>query len=1104
MPLEQDRLRQPENTGVVQQADCRLEFRVSQHPGMRHGWYKNVAAAFIFILSILHVHEAEESDLDAAACGKLASETLQMSVCHQATTTVCTPECASLWLSASARCRGDHLELAFNAAVPASMAAACYAAAAFTAAAAPAISVAGLTCGQCERHNAMSYALQPVALNGRPHYATVDGDLHVYWTPSFWNAAGWVIDTDTDNVEVCAMIVSGAENPPGGSNVWVVSCRATSVHLRLDITPSHLTEKECIAAARQLVPKLAVTCCGTGNYMCPLQNGEPPSTCSVDCAHLWQSYTSVCPNDVAINPASWTSFVQTHCSTPQIQLLVLQETVSMENFQVRDFAFEARPGVRYDVEIRAAAGNLERSTACSQNLYDTCNNCALGHMSCDDLLSQYSCASDFCTKCKHAHFCDRSCNIRCPEVGVSDVSLFVVPPGTTDAKYSVITMELATGGDIGAAFTATAPGRYMIKVEAFTDSDGEIANGFGNVTVAATALGTSLERSPTLLADGNPHIVDVTCSYDLCTFLLDGVPALDGDGTGFDLALPNAETGRAYGVLIELPNDQAAAQVTATFYQANAVEGSAGFQNVANGPMGNWTLTPAGHESWFEHYGCSNTDRAECYTVANLRASFGVHPGGQFAMYRAGTWVAPTSGPVLLRLLLNCDVPFYADVQADGCTFHPNGGYRCNSTVSYTCGSKVRLTVTPGAYFPDIDAIATSSLEPARRMQSGGDHLSDSSESHAAVPLLIHGISHRVDTITVARTDVEAQAAAVWEQTSVDKRLLTAPPSLDAMLMSNTAANAMLVSLFSVKQQPHVVYPVDLRAAGTNDVCHGSTNRRLQQRGDELHLTIETHAPSATLAADAETKTIKRLPGAQVCSRRRAQSPKSSTEGALTGSGVCGLGSVDPGCTVRGQSTRRIKLSIPRGAAERMVCELAAAGTSPSSNALSLAQDDCSDFTKDMLVSATPANTLLASALVESQEPVAMAPISFKTARQSRRHLQAGGDLLHITVETHGATDVGAATAVRRLVSRVNGSSVRVVAAPSHVGTCDLPARSNALNDECCDEPAEDCSTGVPTICNIGCAMVVLPFFEDCSEALGPQASQFESVLALCRAAIGN
>lgn len=69
-------------------------------------------------------------------------------------------------------------------------------------------------------------------------------------------------------------------------------------------------------------------------------------------------------------------------------------------------------------------------------------------------------------------------------------------------------------------------------------------------------------------------------------------------------------------------------------------------------------------------------------------------------------------------------------------------------------------------------------------------------------------------------------------------------------------------------------------------------------------------------------------------------------------------------------------------------------------------------------------------------------------------------------------------------------------------GICaDIQARTAAVNNECCNEPSEDCSSGRPATCNVGCAHVVLPFFADCASALGTGAALFDDVVALCHAA---
>eukprot|EP01047_Picozoa_sp_COSAG01_P060090 COSAG01_NODE_7314_length_3255_cov_4.176489_1_plen_622_part_00 len=62
-----------------------------------------------------------------------------------------------------------------------------------------------------------------------------------------------------------------------------------------------------------------------------------------------------------------------------------------------------------------------------------------------------------------------------------------------------------------------------------------------------------------------------------------------------------------------------------------------------------------------------------------------------------------------------------------------------------------------------------------------------------------------------------------------------------------------------------------------------------------------------------------------------------------------------------------------------------------------------------------------------------------------------------------------------------------------------LSARTQAVSDECCNEPTEDCSSGAPAVCNPGCAAVFLPFWHDCSSLL-PDAAQYQSTVALCQA----
>ena len=48
---------------------------------------------------------------------------------------------------------------------------------------------------------------------------------------------------------------------------------------------------------------------------------------------------------------------------------------------------------------------------------------------------------------------------------------------------------------------------------------------------------------------------------------------------------------------------------------------------------------------------------------------------------------------------------------------------------------------------------------------------------------------------------------------------------------------------------------------------------------------------------------------------------------------------------------------------------------------------------------------------------------------------------------------------------------------PTAARRCDdLTSCAAAMNQECCDEPDEDCSSGLPTVCNADCASVLLSF----------------------------
>eukprot|EP01046_Picozoa_sp_COSAG06_P050265 COSAG06_NODE_7921_length_2333_cov_2.379141_2_plen_252_part_00 len=51
-------------------------------------------------------------------------------------------------------------------------------------------------------------------------------------------------------------------------------------------------------------------------------------------------------------------------------------------------------------------------------------------------------------------------------------------------------------------------------------------------------------------------------------------------------------------------------------------------------------------------------------------------------------------------------------------------------------------------------------------------------------------------------------------------------------------------------------------------------------------------------------------------------------------------------------------------------------------------------------------------------------------------------------------------------------------------GVIDVEGRTAEVNAACCSSPDDDCSSGMPAACSAGCAEVLLPFWQDCSDHL--------------------
>jgi hypothetical protein len=240
--------------------------------------------------------------------------------------------------------------------------------------------------------------------------------------------------------------------------------------------------------------------------------------------------------------------------------------------------------------------------------------------------------------------------------------------------------------------------------------------GSGGLAVRGAAVGTTARRAPAILPDGSAAPLGVACRLRTCTFTHGGFAAYDGDGASFDMRL-DATEGAAYAVALTLPdragvrgNRPPGAAAQLTFYYPDATGGGAAFPPFLGGPLGDWQATPAGHTSFPEFFGCAAADRACWNKGFGAAPSFELHPaGGSFGRRIAATWAAPAAGPVLLRIALQCEVPFFSDVEAEGCRIFRDGdddygySYGCppqrNGHDNGSCETELLLSVTEGAYF---------------------------------------------------------------------------------------------------------------------------------------------------------------------------------------------------------------------------------------------------------------------------------------------------------------------------------------------------------------------------------------------------------------------
>ena len=295
------------------------------------------------------------------------------------------------------------------------------------------------------------------------------------------------------------------------------------------------------------------------------------------------------------------------------------------------------------------------------------------------------------------------------------------------------------------------------------------------------------------------------------------------------------QAGEAFAVRVELGPGQAGAQVSATMYQAGAAAGASGFQEVVSGPMGTWTGPAAGHQTFAQARGCAEDD-----TVCTGLYDFGVHPGETFVQSLEGSYVASASGAVLMRVVVSCDIPFYADVGLESCHMD-DVSYGCvpdSNGVNWAhCASELAVTVTPGAFYQNPND-ATIGTDPA----GAAGTTTPGSASGATDPTqvigggdatLVIGSAVRVDSIVIDRAMLEEHAAAAAVGSDSDRH-----PTMEELLIAGTPEASVLAAMFTKSQEPYLVFPLtftpitaaELVEAQTPppDTAPGGGHRRMQ------------------------------------------------------------------------------------------------------------------------------------------------------------------------------------------------------------------------------------------------------------------------------------
>eukprot|EP01052_Picozoa_sp_SAG31_P031443 SAG31_NODE_3331_length_4396_cov_19.352339_1_plen_1136_part_00 len=746
------------------------------------------------------------------ACGAAAVATPDLSPeagCH-AVPMSCPIACAEILLPVAAQCRNEHAALAE--ALPTGLLQACEAAVTSVLAGVPAsitVSV-GANCHPddqpLDRGYEGQYILQPVSVNGRPHYAEpglsaricTNSDAshqqcgrHLYWSwgKRYSRENAWFLDWTTDSASALTYahyyLMSPRDILPTGPAQWTQNWLDTraghemdDVHddkCQVELTPSPPIGG-CEAGLAAIAPELDRLCCGVDAQPGCGVDGELPSMCSADCRGAWAPFVARCPSvleEMANTPVG--DFFRVACAAPELVPLppTRGHTVTYENSgYVSAYPFFAMAGTRYVYQIRVS-----------------------------------------------------------PNVPLT--STFEIRRERSDGRidYSRDSLLASDGGHMGAdkaiSWTAPASGSYF-AIAAWNTLPHCCFTNFSDQAIRDTSLsieavGTVVVQSPPAVATGAAVALGVSCELLHCAFEYAGVPMYDADISGFDLRL-QAEVGIAYAMQVELVS-RVAAEVHLKVYYPDSVAGAGGFTEVLGGPLGNWTATPAGHSAFAEDHAEWERRRPGI----GAPATFGYHPGESFAKYRQATWAAPTTAVALLRVSASCDVRFFADTEAPNC--HNNAvhqgtlGFYCASTAGApsngVCASSMTLTITPGAHF-DHTATESSQLE-------------NDMFFHAT-----SGSAVQVSTIEIDRTDAEQLVAEMF----VPTQNLVVPPTLEQMMVPGSEAEELLAAMFTSIQQPHLVLPTSIEptSALSNDGRDARGRRQTQRQDSSLAITIRATA----------------------------------------------------------------------------------------------------------------------------------------------------------------------------------------------------------------------------------------------------------------------